>query len=232
MEKQETTAEKTSTEEKQPESNEWTAPTKEEYEATQQELEKAKSQANTYQGLLKQAQQKSISRDDLQPIYDRLDSQARFMGKALDDFRNTEGEYGESARKRTYTEDAEEHIKKTQEASKPTQDPEAEKFFEFLKDEGLEWEDPFVQDNIKDTTTPQEAKKNIKAAVKQRDESKIRDDIKKGMDEEMRQMKEKILVDYGLTDVPVKGPSAPSKDLSSMTPDEKLQEGFKKYKKK
>jgi len=154
------------------------------------------------------------------------------MGKALDDFRNTEGEYGESARKRTYTEDAEEHIKKTQEASKPTQDPEAEKFFEFLKDEGLEWEDPFVQDNIKDTTTPQEAKKNIKAAIKQRDESKIRDDIKKGMDEEMRQMKEKILVDYGLTDVPVKGPSAPSKDLSSMTPDEKLQEGFKKYKKK
>ena len=229
MEKQETKAEKTSTEEKQPESNETPQPTIEELT---KELEKAKSQANTYQGLLKQAQQKSISRDDLQPIYDRLDSQARFMGKALDDFRNTEGEYGESARKRTYTEDAEEHIKKTQEANKPVKDPEAEKFFEFLKDEGLEWEDPFVQDNIKDTTTPQEAKKNIKAAIKQRDESKIRDDIKKGMDEEMRQMKEKILVDYGLTDVPVKGPSAPSKDISSMTPDEKLQEGFSKYKKK
>ena len=228
MEKQETKAEETSTEEKQPESNETPQPTIEELT---KELEKAKSQANTYQGLLKLAQQKSISRDDLQPIYDRIDGQQRFIASALQDFRNTEGEYGEKARK-NYVDDAEADITKSKEARTPAKDPVAEKFFDYLTDEGLEWEDPFVQDNIKDTTTPQEALKNVKAAVKQRNDAKLREDLKKEMDEEKRQMKEQMLVDYGLTDVPVKGPSAPSKDLSSMTPDEKLQEGFKKYKKK
>lgn len=232
MEKQETKTEETPVGDKQPESTETPQITPREEELTK-ELEKARSQADTFKGLLKQEQQKSITRDDLQPIYDRIDGQQRFIATALQDFRGTEGEYGEKARK-NYVEDAETDINKSKESRKPVEDPEAKRFFEYLGDEGLVWEDDFVQEALKgvDLSSVKEVSKTVKAAVKQRNETKTRDDFKKEIDEGKRQFKEEILKEYGLTDLGPGGPSAPSRDLKSMTPDEKLQEGFKQYKKK
>ena len=219
--------------EKQPESTEWTPPTKEEFEATQQELEKAKNQANTFQGLLKEAQRKTITKDDLSNIYTRIDDQQRWIGTALDDFKKGFGnDYGEEKVLKSYTEDAETHIKKANESREKPPDPEAMKFFNYLTDEGLDFEDEFVQETIKDSQNPQEALKNLRAAVKERDKGKLRDDLKKDVEADRDRIREEVLKEYGLSTTGVTNPSASSKDLSSMTPDEKLQEGFKQITKK
>jgi len=234
-EKQEVQDEKTPEGEgKQPEATEKPQPTKEEFEAIQQELEKAKNQVNTFQGLLKDTQKKSITREDLTSIYDRIDGQQRWIATALDDIRKAQGgDYEEpQSRKKSYTEDAEENINKAKDGRKPPKDPVAEKFFEYLGEEGLDWEDEFVQDAVKDSQTPQEALKGIKAKVKERNESKLRADFKKEIEGERDQMRQEILKELGYTAGGPDQPSGPSLDLSSMTPDEKLQEGFKRIKKK
>ena len=237
MEKQqENQAEQTpqTEEEKQPETTEKSPPTIEELEALRQELEKAKNQANTYQGLLKDTQRKSITRDDLQAIFDRIDGQQRWTATALDDIRKaTSGDYEEPQQPRkTYLADAEEHINKATEGRTPPKDPMAEKFFEYLEEEGLDFESDFVRDVIQGTKTPQEALKALKGKVKERDREKLREELKGEITDQQRQMREQILKEYGLTTTGANGPSAPNVDLSSMTPDQKLQEGFKKYKKK
>jgi hypothetical protein len=220
--------------EKQPEPTETPQPTKEEYEAIQKELEKAKNQANTFQGLLKDAQRKSISKDDFQSLHDRIDSQQRWIATALDDIRKaTGGEFEEPSKtRRSYSEDAEENITKSKESRQAPQDPAAEKFFKYLAEEKLEWESEFVQEAIKDCTNGTDALTNLKAKVKEQDMAKLRADIKKEMEEENQLALEKKLKDLGLLDIGVERPSAASKDLSSMTPDEKLQEGFKQFTKK
>ena len=222
--------------EKQPESTEWTPPTKEEFEATQQELEKAKSQANTFQGLLKEAQRKTITKEDLSNIYTRIDDQQRWIGTALDDFKKGFGnDYGEEKVLKSYTEDAETHIKKANESRETPTDPEALKFFDYLAGEELVFEEVegnFVYDTIKDCKTPQEALKSVRAAVKERDMNKLRGDLKKEAEADRDRIREEVLKEYGLSTTGVTNPSASSKDLSSMTPDEKLQEGFKELTKK
>jgi hypothetical protein len=217
----------------QPEPTEWTPPTKEEYEAKLQELDKAKNQANTFQGLLKDSQKKSITRDDLGTIYDRIDSQQRWIATAFDDFRKGFGDSLEPGQ-RNYLEDAEKNITEAQKARQVPRDPEADKFFDYLAEESLEFEEVegnFVYDNIKETKTPKDALRAVKAAVKERDKVKLRDDLKSEIESERQKIREDIIKEYGLSDSPP-GPSAAKKDLSSMTPDEKLQEGFKKYQKK
>lgn len=220
----------------QPESTEWTPPTKEEHEALQKELEKAKNQANTFQGLLKDTQKKSITKDDLQTIYDRIDGQQLWIGTALDDFKKGFGDnYEPNQTQKSYSEDAKENITKANEARKVPQDPDAVKFFDFLAEEGLEFDEVegnFVYDNIKETKTPKEALKAVKAAVKERDKSKILADFKSEIESERQKIREEVLKEYHLSDTGPGSPSAARKDIKSMTPDEKLQYGFEQISKK
>jgi len=231
-EKQETQEEKP-VEEKTPEQIEEPQFTAEQIKELQKELDKAKSQVNTFQGLLKDAQRKSISKDDLQPIYERLDGQQRWIATALDDFRNANSEYVDSVKtQKSYIDDAEENIKKSKEARQPAKDPDADRFFDYLGEEKLEFEDEFVQEAIKDTTNPKEALRNLKSKVKERDEAKLRDSLKSEIEKERNQLREELLKEYGLTDIGAKTPSGMAKNLKDMTPDEKLQYGFAELKKK
>lgn len=234
-EKQEIQEEETTiSEEKQPESTEKPQPTIEEYEALQQELEKAKNQVNTFQGLLKDTQRKSITKDDLTSIYDRIDGQQRWIATKLDDIRKVQGgDYEEpQTHRKSYSEDVEDNINKAKENRQPPKDPAADKFFEYLAEEGLEWESEFVEEAIKDSKNAQEALKNIKAKVKERNETKVRADFKKEMEGEKDRIREEILKELGYTASGPNQPSASRLDLSSMTPDEKLQKGFEKLTKK
>lgn len=230
-EKQEVQVEQ-SAQEEQPESNETPQLTKEKFEELQKELEKAKNQVNTFQGLLKDTQKKSITRDDLSHIYDRIDGQQRWIATALDDIRQG-GDYEEQPKSRkSYSEDAEENITKAKESRQTPVDPEAEKFFKYLEEEGLDWEDEFVQGIAKESQTPQDALKNLKGKVKERNEAKIRSELKKEIESERNNIREEILKELGYTTTGAMQPSASNRDLSSMTPDEKLNYGFEQLKKK
>ena len=230
-EKQEKQADKTVKEE-QPESTEWTPPSKEQYEELQKELDKTKKQSDTFKGLLKEAQGKGITKDDLSNIYTRIDDQQRWIGTALDDFKKGFGNDYEDRASRSYAEDAETHIKKANEGREKPPDPEAVKFFGYLADEELDFEDEFVQEAIKGTENVQDGLRKLKAAVKERDRQKILEDAKKSLDAERDKMREEILKAEGLTDTGAIHPSASGIDTSSMSPDEKLKYGFDQQKKK
>ncbi len=131
-----------------------------------------------------------------------------FMAGALDEVvSQREGYEEEPRRKPSYKEQL-----KARQESKPKQeiDPAAQRFFDYLSDEGLDFDDDMVQDTIKDTKTPQEALKAVKEKVKTMEQSKIEELAEKKAQEKVATEVQKALKDGGYTAVGVENPSAPS----------------------
>jgi len=203
-------------------------PAKPSYEEIVQERDKGKLEISRLQGLLKAEQRRGVPDEKFDGIHTALGDFRTDIAGWLEDLRNSiQGEAAEAPAKRSYTKEAQDKITK-QNAPKPkTQtDIDAEKFFDYLKDEGLEFESDFVKDTIKDTDTPQQALKAIKEKVKERDQSKL----KKEAEATAKTMLEQMLKDKGLTDLGVEKPSAPSFSYDSKNPDKTLAEAFKKKK--
>ena len=78
-------------------------------------------------------------------------------------------------------------------------DPAAQRFFDYLAEEGLDFDDDVVQETIKDTQTPQQALKAMKEKVKSMSTEDITKSAQKEIDEKVRLGIEQALKDRGLT---------------------------------
>jgi hypothetical protein len=199
------------------------------------EVEKGKAHIKTLQGSLKAAQQRGMSKEDIDSLRNEIAGTKKWTAKMMDELANRiSGDYEESKPSRKSFSQQLEDEEKAQNKPEPKKetDPDTEKFIKYMVSQDLDFEDSLVQEAIKvdedNFRPPLEALKYLREKV----EEKKQVEIDKRVDEKLQSYKEQWMKEFGLTALGVDGPSAPAKDLSGMTPDEKLQEGFKEYQKK
>jgi uncharacterized coiled-coil protein SlyX len=190
------------------------------------DVEKKDAHIKTLQGSLKAAQQRSISKEEFDKRFDDL--QAWYADLADDLVTKVSGEYDETKQTRkSYRQQLDEKRQaKPKEETKI--DPDVQKFISYINSQGLDFEDPMVKEAVEDDRTPQEALTYLRDKVKNQSLA----EIDKRAEEKAKTLFEQMLKDSGLTTAGVGGPSAPSKNLSEMSADELLIEGFKEKAKK
>ena len=196
-------------------------------EELKQELDKGKQEISRLQGLLKAEQKRGVPKEEIAALHKRIeDLQEWWAGTADDMLTRISGDVEEKPTKKSYKEQLIERRKETPKA--PEIDPDVHKFITYVQSQGLDFDDPLVQESYKEDRSPQEALKFLKGKV----EEKFQSNVEKRAGEIAKTLVEQKLKDLGLTTSGTAQPSASKVDTSNMTPDQKLQEGFKQYTKK
>lgn len=199
-------------------------------EELKQEIDRKETQIKTLQGSLKAAQQRGVPKEEIVALNKKIDDMQEWYATVGDDLaRRISGEEEASTPvRKTYHQ----QLQDRREAAKPKEevklDPEVQKFIKYLDSQGLDYEDPLVKEAVAEDRSPQEALDYLKDKAN----SLTQADVDKRAGEIAKNLVEQKLKELGLTNLGAGGPSAPSKDLASMTADEKLQEGFKQIKEK
>lgn len=173
-----------------------------------QEIDRKEKVIQNLRKDIKGLQRQGGSKADIEALGKRLDSQEEFLAQALDDLAGRlGGEYEEKPQRRSYREELENRRK-----SQPKEevDPAAQRFFDYLTDEGLDFDDDMVQETIKDTKTPQEALKVMKAKVKEMNQQEVEKLAEKKADEKLQAALEAKLKEMGLTTTGSNTPSGSS----------------------
>lgn len=164
---------------------------------------------------LKNVIRRGGSKAEVDALDKKIDTMQTWFAGAMDDLiTRTSGEEEVRPARKSYTEQLE-ATRVTKQA-----DPAAQRFFDYLGEEGLDFDDEDVQETIKDTKTPQEALKAVKDKVKTMNQSEIEKLADQKAEGKMQIAIEKALKEKGLT---ATGAGTPSGATSSF---EKLEENY------
>ena len=170
---------------------------------------------------LKETLRRGGSKAELDTLSKKIDEVQDWIAGAMDDLAiRVSGEDEEvKPQRKSYKEQLQ-----TTRASQPKHeiDPEAQRLFDYLSEEGLDFYDDEVQETIKDTKTPQEALKAVKAKVKTKAQTEIEKLAEKKAEEKIQVAVETRLKEMGLTVSGAGGPSASATAWRDATPEEKL----------
>lgn len=199
-------------------------------EVLQQELDKGRSEIKRLQGLLKAEQKRGVPKEALDSLHEKIDGWVDWTATAFDDIRAVVSGDGEvTPNRKSYREQvAESRQAKSKPEPRNEADPDAVKFINYMISQGLDLEDPLVKEAVGEDRDPSDALAYLKEKIKEQSLA----EIDKRAEVKAKTMFEQMLKDSGLTVSGASAPSAPIKDLRSMSPDQKLQEGFKQLAKK
>ena len=174
---------------------------------------------------LRQALNRGGSVAEIASLKQEISSMQDWIASAMDDLATrVSGEYEQpQPQRKSYREQLQENR-----ASQPRQekDPVAQRFFDYLDDEGLDFNDDKVQEAIKDTRTPQESLKAVKDMVKNMEKAEIEKLAEQKAEEKLQMALEKRLKDLGLTTGGVSSPTGGSgrnftnEQIKAMSPEE------------
>lgn len=155
---------------------------------------------------LRETLRRGGSKAEVEALSKKIDDVQDWIAGAMDDLTSrVSGEYEESKpQRKSYKEQLD-----ASRANKPKQeiDPAAQRFFDYLTEEGLDFNDDNVQETIKDTKTPQEALKAVKEMVKNMNQGDVKKLAEEMVKEQLPLAVEQALKDRGLT---TPGAGAPS----------------------
>lgn len=159
---------------------------------------------------LRETLRRGGSKAEVEALNKKLDDVQEWIAGAMDDLvTRVSGEEESKPQRKSYKEQLQ---AKKATAPKLEVDPAAQRFFDYLAEEGLDFDDEKIQDTIKDTKTPQEALKAVKEMQKTMEKDEIEKLAEKKAEEKIQTALEKKLKDLGLTTL---GAGAPSSSASS-----------------
>ena len=195
-------------------------------EGNKQEIERKETQIKTLQGSLKAAQQRGAPKEDIDALHKKIDDMQDWTASALDDVvkRVSGEEIDEKPSRKSYRQTLDERRKEPKSEEKA--DPDVQKFIGYLHSQGLEYDDPLVQEAVADDRMPQEALKYLKGKSEEKNQTVI--DERAG--EIAKNMLEQKLKELGLTAPGAGEPSGPSTAWRDSSPEEKILQGVSKKK--
>ncbi len=167
-----------------------------------QEVERKEAEIKRLQGILKK---QGVSKDEMSALQQEIVGMREEVAGWMDDlYGRVSGEENEPKPRKSYRQQLDEKQK-----SKPKvePDPDIQKFIGYINSQGLDYDDPLVQEAVANERSPQEALKYLKGKV----ETKMQTAIDKRAEEIAETIAttlvEQKLRDLGLT---VSGAGAPS----------------------
>ena len=193
-------------------------------EGLTQEIERKEDVIKQLKGSLKAAQERGVPKEELTTLHKKIDDMQDWNATVLDDLaRRISGEEDESKPvRKTYQQQLEDRRAAAKPIETKPPDPNVQKFVSYLDGQGLEYDDPLVQEAVADERTPQEALKYLRDKVK----SQTQPEIDKLAEEKAKTMVELRLKDLGLTVPGAQGPSAPTSTWRDLSPNEKILRGI------
>lgn len=197
-------------------------------EELKQENKELKQETDRKEAVIKQLKtRRGVPIEEIDAFNKRLDGVEESQADLKDILNKHYGEDEEStSARKTERQKLDERRKETKVT--PPVGADVQKFITYIDSQGLAHDDPLIEEATADERTPQDALKYLRGKMDEKSQGMI----DKRAAEIAKNLVEQKLKDMGLTTTGVESPSAPLKDVSSMTPDEKLAEGFKQIKKK
>lgn len=160
-------------------------------EELQKEIERKEQVIKDTKRELSEARKRGVPKEELDSLHKKIDDMQEWTASIMDDLATKiSGEEVAQPTRKTYRQQLDERKVKT---PKPEIDPQAQRFFDLLEEENLDFESDFVKESIKDTKTPIEAIRAIKAKLKEQKlpmediDKRIQDGIKIGIEKELKE---------------------------------------------
>lgn len=206
MDEKETTPE-VKTEGEQPKAEVKPQPTVEELNA---EIARKENVIQQLKKDIKDIQKHGGSKAEIEGLARKIDGLQDWVAGTMDDLAaRISGETPEVQTRKSYKAMLDENRKNQ---PQPQVDPAAQRFLDYLADEGLTLDDDMVMETIRDTKTPQEAMKAMKEKIKTMNQAEIEKLAEKKAEEKMQTAIEQALKNAGLTSAGVGSPSGGGKN--------------------
>ena len=176
-------------------------------EELQQEVERKESVIRQLKSDIKEIRKSGGSKAEIDSLSRKIDDMQDWVAGAMDDLLiRTSGDYEEAKpTRKSYREELQ--SKRTQQ---PAVDPAAQRFFDYLTDEGLDFDDDVVQEAMRTTQTPQQALKALKDKMKGTNQEEVKKLAEQMLKEALPVALEQRMKEMGLTTGGAGSPSGSS----------------------
>jgi hypothetical protein len=182
----------------------------------QKELDRKESVILQLKKDIKDFQKRGGSKADIDALREEIAGTRKWIAKGMDELAiRLSGEEQAPSRK-SFTQQLEEEESNK---PKPQIDPVAQRFFDYLAEEDLEFDSDLVQEAIKETKTPQEAIKAVKNKVKSMSKAEIEKLAEQKASEKITLAVEEALKKAGLTASGVNAPNAAASSFEKLEQD-------------
>jgi hypothetical protein len=162
---------------------------------------------------LSEARKRGGSKADIDALKQEVADTKRWIAKGMDELAiRLSGEEATQPVRKSFTQQLEEEESNR---PKPQIDPAAQRFFDYLAEEDLDFDSDLVQDAIKETKTPQEAIKAVKNKVKTMSKAEIEKLAEQKASEKITFAVEEALKKAGLTATGVNAPSGSGRSFTA-----------------
>jgi hypothetical protein len=183
----------------------------------QKELDRKESVILQLKKDIKDFQKRGGSKADIDALREEIAGTRKWIAKGMDELAiRLSGEEATQPVRKSFTQQLEEEESNR---PKPQIDPAAQRFFDYLAEEDLDFDSDLVQDAIKETKTPQEAIKAVKNKVKSMSKAEIEKLAEQKASEKITLAVEEALKKAGLTASGVNAPNAAASSFEKLEQD-------------